>query len=92
MHTGPIPVKIFAQWFWMPFYIKSIFFCSSFRQVTCNPNLVAGAVSTFGKNLKFPLSGSNFSPVAAQNVVLFSGMRGSVVGASSTELRGVVPA
>jgi len=37
------------------------------------------------------VTGSNFSPVALQDVVLFSGVRGSVVSASSTSLRVVVP-
>jgi hypothetical protein len=37
------------------------------------------------------LTGANFSPVAGQNVVLFSGMRGSVVEASDAQLRVLVP-
>ncbi len=37
------------------------------------------------------LSGTDFSPVADQNTVLFSGIRGHVTSASSTELRVVVP-
>jgi len=37
------------------------------------------------------LTGSNFSPEADQNVVLFSGMRGEVVEASGTRLEVVVP-
>jgi len=38
------------------------------------------------------LTGSNFSPVAAQNVVLFSGIRGRVVSATPTQLQVEVPA
>ncbi len=37
------------------------------------------------------LTGTNFSPDPTQNVVLFSGMRATVVSASSSELRVVVP-
>ena len=37
------------------------------------------------------ITGSNFSPVALQDVVLFSGMRGEVVSASGSSLRVVVP-
>jgi hypothetical protein len=37
------------------------------------------------------LSGTNFSPHAEQNVVLFSGVRGPVTGATSTQLEVTVP-
>lgn len=37
------------------------------------------------------LTGRNFSPVPAQNVVLFSGIRGTVVSASATQLEVEVP-
>jgi hypothetical protein len=37
------------------------------------------------------LTGANFSPVAAQDVVLFSGIRGRVVSASGTQLEVEVP-
>jgi hypothetical protein len=37
------------------------------------------------------LAGANFSPVAIQDVVLFSGIRGRVVSASAASLRVVVP-
>ncbi|MGQ0560364.1 MAG: IPT/TIG domain-containing protein [Gemmatimonadota bacterium] len=37
------------------------------------------------------ITGQNFSPVPAENVVLFSGFRGKVVSASATQLRAVVP-
>lgn len=38
------------------------------------------------------LTGSNFSPIAEQNVVLFSGVRGRVTAASMTSLTVTVPA
>jgi hypothetical protein len=37
------------------------------------------------------ITGTNFSPVAADNAVLFSGFRGNIVSASATQMRVVVP-
>lgn len=37
------------------------------------------------------ITGTDFSPIAADNAVLFGGVRGTVLSASSTELRVIVP-
>src|SRR5687768_10913567 len=37
------------------------------------------------------INGTNFSPVVADNAVLFSGFRGNIVSASATQMRVVVP-
>jgi hypothetical protein len=55
------------------------------------PELVDVAPATAAAGDTITLTGSNFSPVADQDVVLFSGVRGRVVDASSTQLRVEVP-
>lgn len=59
---------------------------------TVEPPVLAGLVPTAAAaGDTVTLFGSNFSPVAEQNVVLFSGVRGRVVEASASELSVVVP-
>lgn len=55
------------------------------------PTLSSLAPSSVAAGDTITLSGANFSPVSAQNVVLFSGIRGRVVAATSTSLDVVVP-
>src|SRR4029078_5625291 len=60
MHTATVPIKI-SQWFAMPVNRDTIFFANSFKQVTGHPYFIAGLLSAFCKNLKFPLTGCYFS-------------------------------
>jgi hypothetical protein len=55
------------------------------------PTLSSLAPSSVAAGGTIVLSGANFSPVSSQNVVLFSGIRGRVVAATSTSLDVVVP-
>jgi hypothetical protein len=55
------------------------------------PELTAVTPASVAAGDTITLTGVNFSPVAEQDVVLFSGVRGRVVGASGTELRVLVP-
>jgi hypothetical protein len=55
------------------------------------PTLVGVAPPSITAGDTVTLSGTNFSPVADQNVVLFSGIRGRVLAATSTTLDVVVP-
>ncbi len=55
------------------------------------PTLSSLAPSSTTAGDTITLSGANFSPVPIQNVVLFSGVRGRVVAATSTSLEVVVP-
>lgn len=55
------------------------------------PALDALSVSEAAAGTAITLSGNNFSPTPDHNVVLFSGIRGRVTSASSTELEVLVP-
>jgi hypothetical protein len=55
------------------------------------PTLTAVEPASAAAGDTVTITGSNFSPAALQDVVLFSGMRGEVVDASGTSLRVVVP-
>jgi hypothetical protein len=55
------------------------------------PTLASIAPPSVSAGDAVKLTGANFSPVADQNVVLFSGIRGRVVAATSTTLEVVVP-
>ena len=56
------------------------------------PELATISVATAGSGDTITLTGSNFSPVAEHNVVLFSGVRGRVLAAQTSELSVEVPA
>src|SRR5688500_18189083 len=43
----------------MPVNSNTIFFCSSFQEIPCNPYLVTSSFGTFRKDLKFPLASSH---------------------------------
>src|SRR5215204_4591362 len=60
VHATSVPIEV-AQRFAMPVNRYTILLSYSFKKVTGNPNLVASLLSTFGKNLKLPLSCRHFS-------------------------------
>jgi len=63
-----------------------------FELHTVDPPMLGGVMPSLGMvGDTVTLTGSNFSPVVDQNVVLFSGMRAQVVSASGSELRVLVP-
>jgi hypothetical protein len=55
MHATAVPVEG-AQGFAMPVDGNAVFFANALKQVAGQPNLVAGFLGTFCKNLKLPLT------------------------------------
>jgi hypothetical protein len=60
-------------------------------RVIAAPLITAIAPSTITAGDTVTVTGSNFSPTASDNAVLFDGVRGHVVAATATQLRVVVP-
>jgi hypothetical protein len=55
------------------------------------PVITAVAPSVIAPGGEVTITGSNFSPTAGHNVAFFDGVRGTIVSATSTELRVTVP-
>lgn len=65
---------------------------TTFTLHTVEPPVLSGVTpASVAAGGTVTLTGANFSPVADQNVVLFSGIRGRVLTASSTELTVEIP-
>jgi hypothetical protein len=59
MHTGTIPITF--EGFAVIFNIDAILFTEALEDVACDPDLVTSLVSTFAKNLIFPLALGDFA-------------------------------
>ena len=60
MHSGSVPVDVFAEGFAVEVDVDAVFFTEADEEVACDPDLVCAGSGTFPEDLEFPLAFRHF--------------------------------